>query len=178
MSQFLEMVEEFGMMQERKGVSLSRRKVYGQLFVGVMLMGCQVPQVYDISSSVLVQDEAGSVIQTDGTVFCYFFEAGDVKENIVETNVRQCTVVEIVNGVALLPNLEGEFYGDPMNYGVVMQHKDQSYSAVFLDDDEDVWCDNVDVDHDAEGNVQTTPFCIQGFEFYQLWSVVVPENIF
>ena len=145
--------------------------------IALFVSACSSPAIFDISSSVLVQDKEGANIQSAGADFCYSFESGDPNTLEIWTAVHQCTTAEVNNGLALLPNLEGQFYGEPLSVSLVLLHDEQQYSGVLLDDDSDVWCDNVDVDHDAEGNVTKTPFCTYGYEFYQLWSVAVPTGV-
>jgi len=133
---------------------------------------------YDISASVVVRDDNDSVVNAKDVIFCQVFKSGNLKEEEVETAVRKCDAVDIEDGLALLPNIEGEYYGDPMSIGLTLHHKSEVYTAELMDSDEDVWCDNVDVDYDADGNATYTQFCTSNYEFYHVWALRVPSGIF
>ena len=147
------------------------------LGLGVLSSSIGCTEWYDLSGAVVVQDEAGQVVNAERVTFCLLFSAGNPKTEEVETDVRDCTEIDIVDGVALLPNAEGEYKGTPMELSVVLRHEDEVYPAELLDGDEDVWCDNVDVDYDAQGNTTTTQFCTYNFEYYYVWSLILPTGL-
>ena len=81
---------------------------------------------------------------------------------------------DIVDGIADLSNWEGEYHGDVVSIELWWNQGDLEHAATLIDTDEDVWCDNVDVDTDMNGNTTRTPFCTSDFEFYLLWSLEIP----
>ena len=138
------------------------------------LFGLACVQVFDISSSVVVLDQYGASIESDDLVFCQALTTmeKDAKDNpVVHT---QCFNESVVSGVANLPNWEGTYKRGVDDIQLWIQEaSEQSTYATLLDSDEDVWCDNVDVDYDMDGNTSSTQFCTSNFEFYFLWQVEI-----
>ena len=145
-------------------------------FFVVSTVGCT--EVYDLSGAVVVNDDSGQVINASNVTFCMQFTSGNKRTEEVATNIQECTVTDIEDGLAILPNAEGTYRGSPMEFTVYLKHNDEIYPATIVDSDEDVWCDNVDVDYDSAGNSTITQFCTTNFEFYYLWSLVVPVELF
>ena len=139
-------------------------------------IGCT--EVYDLSGAVIVNDGSGQVINASNVNFCMQFTSGNKRTEEVETNIQECTNTDIVDGLAILPNAEGTYKGSPMEFTVYLNHNDEIYPATIVDSDEDVWCDNVDVDYDSAGNTTVTQFCTTNYEFYYLWSLLVPVELF
>ena len=135
-----------------------------------ILLGCT--QVFDISSTVLVTDE-GMVVDATGVEFCHRLNTNYTTKDIPEYSVDACATSDIVGGVAELPNWEGEYRGEVTTIELWWKQGDMDYAAELIDTDEDVWCDNVDIDTDMNGNTTTTPFCTSNFEFYLLWGLEI-----
>jgi hypothetical protein len=155
-----------------------RKSLQSFLFVTIigLSMGCS--EVYDLSGAVIVNDGSGQVINATDVNFCMQFTSGNTRTEEVKTNIQECTETDIEDGLALLPNAEGSYKGSPMEFSVYLNHNDEIYPATIVDSDEDVWCDNVDIDYDSAGNSTVTQFCTTNFEFYYVWHLVVPEELF
>ena len=137
-----------------------------------MLLGCV--QVFDISSTVLVTTDEGMVVEATEVEFCHRLNTDYSTEDISDYSVDACTTSDITGGVAELPNWEGEYRGEVTTIELWVNQNEKEVEAILIDTDEDVWCDNVDVDTDMNGNTTTTPFCTSNFEFYLLWSMEIP----
>ena len=131
-------------------------------------------QLFDISSTVLVTTDDGMVVQAPDAEFCHRLSTNYSTKDIPEYSVDACITAGIVDGVADLPNWEGEYRGDVVSIELWWKNGDLENAAALIDTDEDVWCDNVDVGTDMNGNTTRTPFCISNFEFYLLWSLEIP----
>lgn len=140
----------------------------------LMWIGCV--QYFDISSAVLVTTEDGMVVESTGSQFCHRLHTNYSTKDIPEYSVDACATTDIVNGVAELPNWEGEYRGEVTSIELWWMKDDSDIDAILLDTDEDVWCDNVDVDTDMNGNTTRTPYCASNFELYLLWSLKTPES--
>ena len=137
-----------------------------------MLTGCV--QLFDISSTVLVTTGDGMVVDTSSAEFCHRLNTNYSTKDIPEYSVDACITSDIVGGVADLSNWEGEYLGEVTSIELWWKQGDLEHVATLMDTDEDVWCDNVDVDTDMNGNTTHTPFCTSNFEFYLLWSLEIP----
>lgn len=137
-----------------------------------MLLGCV--QLFDISSTVLVTTDDGMVVDATGVEFCHRLNTNYSTKDIPEYSVDACIISDITDGIAELPNWEGEYRGEVTSIELWWRQNDMDYEAVLIDTDEDVWCDNVDVDTDMNGNTTRTPYCTSNFEFYLLWSLEIP----
>ena len=138
----------------------------------LLLTGCI--QLFDISSTVLVTTEDGMVVESTGTQFCHRLHTDYTTKDVPEYSVDACVSTDIVDGIADLPNWEGEYRGEVTSIELWWMQDDLEHTATLIDTDEDVWCDNVDVDTDMNGNTTRTPYCTSNFEFYLLWSLEVP----
>ena len=138
----------------------------------VLWIGCI--QYFDISSTVLVTTEDGMVVESTGSQFCHRLNTNYSTKEIPEYSVDACVMTDIVDGVADLPNWEGEYRGEVTSIELWWMHGDLEHVATLIDTDEDVWCDNVDVDTDMNGNTTRTPYCANNFELYLLWTLGVP----
>ena len=136
------------------------------------LTGCI--QLFDISSTVLVTTEDGMVVESTGAQFCHRLHTDYTTKDVSEYSVDACVSTDIVAGVADLPNWEGEYRGEVTSIELWWMQDELEHMATLIDTDEDVWCDNVDVDTDMNGNTTSTRFCTSNFEFYLLWSMELP----
>ena len=71
-----------------------------------VLLGCV--QLFDISSTVLVTSDDGMVLDATGVEFCHRLNTNYSTKDIPEYSVDACITSDLVNGVADLPNWEGE----------------------------------------------------------------------
>ncbi len=78
----------------------------------------------------------------------------------------------------MLPNWEGEYFGEDVSINVEIRTAKEVYPAVLLDSDSDVWCDNqVAEEVDEHGNTTSyMKLCSENFERYLLWSLVLPVD--
>ena len=140
--------------------------------IGVLfLSGCV--EYFDISSSVVVLTGDGLAVETADMVFCQSLVTGehdDTNQNVVYTT---CSNQPVMSGVAELPNWEGTYRHGIESLSLYVEGQEEIHEAVLLDSDEDVWCDNVDVDYDEYGTSTHTPFCTSNFEYFFLWQVVI-----
>ena len=139
-------------------------------------MAFSCTQVFDISSSVLITSTDGTVVDATDAEFCHRLNTTYSTEEEPEYFVSECITTDVQNGFADLPNWEGVYRGEVTTIELWWTRNDAIYDAVLIDTDEDVWCDNVDVDTDINGNMTTTPFCTSNFEFYLLWSMEIPSG--
>ena len=137
-----------------------------------LLTGCI--QLFDISSTVFITTDDGRVVESNGAQFCHRLHTDYTTKEVSEYSVDACVSTDIVDGVAELPNWEGEYRGEVTSIELWWMQDALEHIATLIDTDEDVWCDNVDVDTDMNGNTTSTPFCTSNFEFYLLWSMEVP----
>ena len=150
----------------------------------LLMMACgPAIQKYDISSAIIASNEDGLLIQSGDVEICQTIETRNDTDKDLNVSITQCYILDIENGVALLPNWEGE-YAESDETEVIISVEifddEESYSATLLDNDEDVWCDNeIPLTQNESGAVtQTTRLCEQGFESYMLWQVTLPINVF
>ena len=130
---------------------------------------------YDISSTVLVSDENGVQVNMDDVEFCQRFRSEDF-DTTTGWNVHndQCEVVDIEDGVAILSNWEGEYFGPDVAIGIDVTIGDDVFQATILDNDTDVWCDNQVVTSVDENNQVTyASLCSENYERYLLWSLEI-----
>jgi len=139
----------------------------------VIFVGCT--ELFDISSTVLVRDENQMVHTEENVEFCQRIRTDYTSDDVKEYFVEACTMVDVVDGIADLPNWEGVYRGNVTDIELWWVGESELFPATIVDDDEDVWCDNVDVDTDMNGNTTTTPFCSTNFEFYLLWEIALPS---
>lgn len=142
----------------------------------LLWLGCV--EYFDVSSSVVVLNENMVAINSAGYQFCQALTTGEKNEageNVVHT---ACSVEPVVNGVVDLPNWEGYYRNGMQGIALWVESSDteERIDATLLDSDEDVWCDNVDVDVDSDGSTTSTQFCSNNYEFYLLWQVIMPVD--
>lgn len=142
---------------------------------------CDAPKVYfyDISSTVMVTDEMGQQIDVDDVELCQRFRSEDTDTTTAwAVHAEQCETVDIDEGVAFLPNWEGEYFGPAVT--IVLEHtvNGEVFSAELLDNDAEVWCDNEVVTEVDEHNNSVTygNLCDENYERYLLWSLIIPSQ--
>ncbi len=135
-------------------------------------------EIFDISSTVLVYDASGYVVTQSDVEFCQRLNTDYTSKEVEEYSVDACTTVTVENGVADLPNWEGEYRGTVQSVELFWMETEEiaPLAATLIDSDRDVWCDNVDVDTDMQGNTTSTPFCTSNYEFYLLWELQLPSD--
>ena len=83
-------------------------------------------------------------------------------------------MVNIEDGVAILSNWEGEYFGPDVVVGIDVTIGDEVFQASILDNDTDVWCDNQVVTSVDENNQVTyASLCSENYERYLLWSLEI-----
>ena len=109
---------------------------------------------YDISSTVLVHDEQGLVVNMEDIEICQKFQSEDYDtQTSWEVHAVQCDNVDVEDGIAILPNWEGEYFGPDVDIAIEIHHLDEIYGAELISSDEEVWCDNAEaIDFDENGN--------------------------
>jgi|GEM_PF-2946326 len=136
--------------------------------------------LYDISSTVLISDEDGMQLNAKDVELCQLFQSQDYDTRTAWTvQAQQCDIVDVENGIALLPNWEGEYFGPDVSIFVELRAQEETYPAELIDNDSEVWCDNQRVDeYDENGNaISFVDFCAENYERYLLWSIIVPTTI-
>ena len=134
---------------------------------------------YDISSTVLVTDETGLQINAEDIEICQSFQSEDYDTRTTwEVMNKQCEVVDINDGVAILSNWEGEYFGPDVSINVEISKGEEIYQAELIDNDSEVWCDNQVVTGVDEHNNAVTyeALCDENYERYLLWSLVLPSE--
>ena len=132
---------------------------------------------YDISSTVLVHDEQGVAVNAEDIEICQQFQSEDYDTRTTwEVHAVQCDSVDIDDGIALLPNWEGEYFGPDVAIAVEIHHLNEVYTAELISSDEEVWCDNAEaIEFDDSGNaIEYQSLCEENYERYLVWSVVLP----
>ena len=107
--------------------------------------------------------------------FCQRFRSEDF-DTTTGWNVHNdlCEVVNIEDGVAILSNWEGEYFGPDVVVGIDVTIGDEVFQASILDNDTDVWCDNQVVTSVDENNQVTyASLCSENYERYLLWSLEI-----
>ena len=135
--------------------------------------------LYDISSTVLVTDERGFQVDMEDVEFCQRFQSTDYDTRTSwEVHAEQCEVVDIDDGVAILSNWEGEYFGPDVSIVIEMKKDKDIFSAVLIDNDQEVWCDNQVITSVDEYNdtVTYSDLCSENYERYLLWSLTVPVD--
>lgn len=136
---------------------------------------------YDVSSTIIVTDENGLAIQADNVEFCQRFQSEDYDTRTGwEVSSEQCNQVSIENGIATLPNWEGEYFGHDVSMKLELHKDEEVYEAQVFDSDAEVWCDNELVtEFDEYGDpVHYESLCAEDYERYLVWSLVVPIGLF
>ena len=132
---------------------------------------------YDISSTVLVHDEHGVAVNMDNIKICQQFQSEDYDTRTSwEVHAVQCEFVDIEDGVALLPNWEGEYFGPDVEIAIEIHHLDQVHHAELISNDEEVWCDNSQaIEFDEHGHaIEYQPLCEENYERYLVWAATLP----
>ena len=140
----------------------------------MMVLGLACVQVFDISSAVVVLDGDGMAIDSESMTFCQSLTTSEKDEQDNPVVQTQCQDQSVLSGVADLSNWEGTYKRGVEDIQLWVQEvNEQRTYATLLDSDEDVWCDNVDVDYDIDGYTSSTEFCTSNYEFYFLWTVEI-----
>lgn len=137
--------------------------------------------MYDISSTILVTDERGLQIDMEDVEFCQRFQSEDYDtQTSWSVHAEQCETVDIDDGIAILSNWEGEYFGPDVSIVVEMKKDNDVFFATLIDNDQEVWCDNQVVTSVDEYNdtVTYSDLCSENYERYLLWSLVVPVDTF
>ena len=132
---------------------------------------------YDISSTVLVLDETGVAVNAENIEICQQFRSEDYDTRTAwEVHAVQCDIVDIDDGIVLLPNWEGEYFGSDVDIAIEIHHLGEIHGAELISSDEEVWCDNGQaVEFDENGNViEYQSLCEENYERYLVWSAVLP----
>ena len=136
---------------------------------------------YDISSTVLVSDENGQQIDAEDIEICQSFRSEDYDTTTSwQVQAEHCEQLDIDDGVAILSNWEGEYFGPDISIFVAMKIEEEVYEAELLHNDSEVWCDNAVVTEVDEHNnaIEYGDLCSENFERYLLWSLVLPSDTF
>ena len=124
-----------------------------------------------------MHDESGLAINSDNVEICQQFRSEDFDTRTSwEVHAVQCDIVDIDDGVALLPNWEGEYFGPDVDVAIEIHHLGEVHDAELISSDEEVWCDNGEaIEFDDNGNViEYQTLCEENYERYLVWSVVLP----
>ena len=136
--------------------------------------------LYDISSTVIVADDSGYQLNIDDAEICQTFRSED-DDTTTEWSVHseRCDTVDVVDGLVVLSNWEGEYFGPIVTVSLDMRVGEERYIARLVDSDDDVWCDNqVATEYDEHNNaVDYSRLCDENYERYMLWSLVVPSDV-
>ncbi len=141
----------------------------------ILLLTICCTQIFDISSSIFIIGQDGLAVSESSTTFCQALTSSEVTEKGEAVVISRCTDEPILDGVTTLPNWEGTYKGEIMDFQMWMLDGEKEYQGDLIDSDEDVWCDNVDIDTDANGNTTSTPFCTSNFEYFFVWQVVISD---
>ena len=132
---------------------------------------------YDISSTVLVHDDHGVAVNLDDVTICQQFQSEDYDTRTSwQVHAVQCDVVDVEDGVALLPNWEGEYFGPDVDIAVEIHHLEQVHRAELISSDEEVWCDNSEaIEFDEDGHaIEYQSLCEENYERYLVCSATLP----
>lgn len=132
---------------------------------------------YDISSTVLVHDEQGLAVNMEDIEICQKFQSEDYDTRTSwEVHAVQCDIVDVEDGVALLPNWEGQYFGPDVDIAIEIHHLGEVYDAELISSDEEVWCDNAEaIEFDENGNaIAYQTLCEENYERYLVWSAILP----
>ena len=150
----------------------------------MMLIACDEKNptfFYDVSSTVMITDESGMQINAKDAEFCQLFTSVDYDTTTSwEVNSEQCETVDIEDGVAILSNWEGEYFGPDVSINLELRTEGGVYLAELLDNDDEVWCDNQVIKEVDEHNDSVTysDLCSENYERYLLWTMVLPTELF
>lgn len=131
---------------------------------------------YDISSTVLVHDEQGLAVNMEDMEICQKFQSEDYDtQTSWEVHAVQCDIVDVEDGVALLPNWEGQYFGPDVDIAIEIHHLGEVYDAELISSDEEVWCDNAEaIEFDENGNaISYQTLCEENYERYLVWSAIL-----
>ena len=146
----------------------------------LMWLGCSEQNktyFYDISSTVLVTDEHGMMLDLEEVEFCQRFRSEDYNTQTSWTvSSDLCEVVDVKDGVAQLSNWEGEYFGPDVTMVIELISEGELFEAELLDNDTEVWCDNEIITEVNEHSVSTDGLCAENFERYLLWSLELPSK--
>ena len=146
-----------------------------------MAFACEAPETYfyDISSTVIITDKNEQLVEIEELTLCQRFRSEDTDTTTDWTvHIEQCVAVSVTDGIAVLPNWEGEYFGTSATIVVETVINGETYGAELIDSDTEVWCDNaVAIAFDEHNNVtEYGDLCSENFERYLLWSLVFPTS--
>ena len=149
----------------------------------LLALACETPETYfyDISSTVMITDDSGLLVEKEDLIVCQRFRSEDTDTTTGwSVHAEQCGPVDVADGVAILPNWEGEYFGSSAKVIVDTVIDGEIYEAELVDSDVDVWCDNaVAIEVDEHNNVtEYGDLCSENFERYLLWSLTIPSSDF
>ena len=147
----------------------------------LLALACETPETYfyDISSTVMITDESDQLVDIEELILCQRFRSEDTDTTTDwSVHAEQCVAVNVTDGIAVLPNWEGEYFGSSAKVIVDTVIDGDTYEAELVDSDEDVWCDNaVYIEVDEHNNVtEHGDLCSENFERYLLWALVIPST--
>lgn len=147
----------------------------------LLAFACENPETYfyDISSTVIITDKNEQLVEIEELTLCQRFRSEDTDTTTDWTvHAEKCVAVSVTDGIAVLPNWEGEYFGTSATIVVETVINGETYGAELIDSDTEVWCDNaVAIAVDEHNNVtEYGDLCSENFERYLLWSLVIPTS--
>ena len=151
------------------------------MLIMLLAFACETPEnyFYDISSTVIITDKNEQLVEIGELTLCQRFRSEDTDTTTDWTvHAEQCVAVSVTDGIAVLPNWEGEYFGTSATIVVETVINGETYGAELIDSDTEVWCDNaVAIAVDEHNNVtEYGDLCSENFERYLLWSLVIPTS--
>ncbi|MEC8382071.1 MAG: hypothetical protein VXZ96_17200 [Myxococcota bacterium] len=151
------------------------------MLIMLLAFACETPETYfyDISSTVIITDKNEQLVEIEELTLCQRFRSEDTDTTTDWTvHAEQCVAVSVTDGIAVLPNWEGEYFGTSATIVVETVINGETYGAELIDSDTEVWCDNaVAIAVDEHNNVtEYGDLCSENFERYLLWSLVIPTS--
>ena len=151
------------------------------MLIMLLAFACETPETYfyDISSTVIITDKNEQLVEIEELTLCQRFRSEDTDTTTDWTvHAEQCVAVSVTDGIAVLPNWEGEYFGTSATIVVETVINGETYGVELIDSDTEVWCDNaVAIAVDEHNNVtEYGDLCSENFERYLLWSLVIPTS--
>ena len=85
--------------------------------------------------------------------------ANQYSKDRLEYLVDACIIANIVHGIAEHLNWDSESRGGVTSIDLGWMQGDLEHVEMHIDTDEDMYCDNVDLDTDMNGSITQTRFC-------------------
>ena len=151
------------------------------MLIMLLAFACETPETYfyDISSTVIITDKNEQLVEIEELTLYQRFRSEDTDTTTDWTvHAEQCVAISVTDGIAVLPNWEGEYFGTSATIVVWTVINGETYGAELIDSDTEVWCDNaVAIAVDEHNNVtEYGDLCSENFERYLLWSLVIPTS--